>query len=160
MIKLPFNVAQELDKTNEINSAKGPVFATAIIAGTLGCKRTSDLIPFCHPLSIEKCDFTIKLLPVTQTHDNSKPSMNSELIHDDSTHAMNRIIQIDCTVKTSNKTGVEMEALTGVSIAALTVYDMLKAMSHSIEILHIKLIQKTGGKSDYQSSTAPRNDRT
>jgi len=93
----------------------------------MGVKNTSQLIPFCHPMPIEGCKITINMLPDTRT------------------------VQIDCTVKVSNKTGVEMEALTGCSIAALTLYDMCKALSHDIVIAETKLIRKTGGKSDIGS---------
>ena len=86
----------------DISTKKGPVFHTAIIAGTMAVKKTSDLIPFCHPLSIEACDFEIQ----------AKKDLN--------------IIDIRCCVKISGKTGVEMEALTGVTAAALTIYDMCK----------------------------------
>lgn len=110
---------------HEIFGKKGPVFATSIVAGVQGVKRTSEWIPFCHPLSIDACDINIAL---------------NELNH----------IQIDCSVKTFGKTGVEMEALVGASNAALCVYDMLKALSHDIVIKDIRLIKKTGGKSDYK----------
>merc|ERR1712224_1044914 len=110
----------------DIQSKKGPVFATAIIAGTMGVKKTSDLIPFCHPLPVEDCKVEI----TTPTDGSSE-------------------IQIDCKVRVTHKTGVEMEALTGSSIAALTVYDMLKAMSHEMVISSTYLVEKTGGKSAY-----------
>ena len=111
---------------NEIQTKKGPVFATAIIAGTMAAKKTWDLIPLCHPLALENCKITI-------TANN-----NGEIV-------------IQCTVTITSKTGVEMEALTGASIAALTVYDMCKAASHAIVIKETKLISKTGGKSDFIS---------
>jgi cyclic pyranopterin phosphate synthase len=114
----------ELFDGNDIKSKKGSVFQTAIIAGTMGAKKTSDLIPLCHPIGLEDCKFKIYM------------SENNELI-------------IDCFTSVSNKTGVEMEALTGASVAALTIYDMCKAVSHNIVIKEIKLIEKTGGKSDY-----------
>lgn len=106
----------------DIKSAKGPVFHTAIIAGTQAVKKTADIIPFCHTLFIENCHFQIEVDDV-------------------------RII-ISCEVSTTSKTGVEMEALTGVSVAALTVYDMTKALSHEMIIETTRLIKKTGGKSD------------
>ena len=109
---------------NEIQSAKGPVFATAIIAGTMAVKKTSDLIPFCHPLAIENCKINIQF--------------NQEKLS----------LQIDCVVTITGKTGVEMEALVGCNIAALTVYDMCKAITHDMIISECKLISKTGGKSD------------
>lgn len=111
-------------ENNDFNTPKGPVFQTAIIAGTMAVKKTSDLIPLCHPLTINKCQIDI--------HINEKKE-----------------VVIDCMVKVSGKTGVEMEALTGCSVAALTVYDMCKAMSHYIVIKETKLIHKSGGKSDF-----------
>ena len=108
----------------ELYSKKGPVFQTAIIAGTMAVKKTSDLIPFCHPLAIEKCDIDISL------------TAGSEVC-------------IDCTVQVSGKTGVEMEALTGATVAALTIYDMCKALSHDIVIKEAQLMQKSGGKRDF-----------
>lgn len=108
----------------EIQTKKGPVFQTAIIAGTMGSKKTAELIPLCHPLGLENCKITIH-------------------VNDD-----NNII-ITCTASITSKTGVEMEALTGVSVAALTIYDMCKAFSHHIIIKEIKLLEKTGGKSDF-----------
>ncbi len=108
----------------DIQTKKGPVFHTAIIAGTMGVKKTSELIPFCHAISVESCK--IEITPNT----------------------VENIILIDCIVQTSGKTGVEMEALTGVSIAALTIYDMCKAISHQMIIGEITLEKKTGGKSD------------
>ena len=112
---------------DEIQTKKGPVFQTATIAGIMAVKKTSDLIPLCHPLSISKCDVKIVL--------------------DETVNAI-----ITCTVKLDGKTGVEMEALTGASIAALTIYDMCKAMSHDIIIKETKLIEKTGGKNDFKRS--------
>ncbi len=107
----------------EIKTKKGPVLQTAIIAGTMGAKSTSNLIPFCHPLPLESCKFEI-------------------------THTGSRVLKVICSVKTTHKTGVEMEALMGANIAALTIYDMCKALSHDIEISNLELIKKTGGKSD------------
>jgi cyclic pyranopterin phosphate synthase len=109
----------------DIQTKKGPVFQTAIIAGTMAAKKTADLIPLCHPLSIENCMIEI-------------------LVND------NRNIEVSCTVTITAKTGVEMEALTGVTIAALTIYDMCKALSHDIIIKETKLVEKTGGKSDFR----------
>jgi len=113
-------------KGKELQSKKGPVFQTAIIAGTMAVKKTYDLIPFCHPIPLEKCKFQI--IP--------NPSEHS--------------IKITCTCRTTGKTGIEMEALTGASVASLTIYDMTKALSHEIEITNTRLLKKTGGKSDYQ----------
>jgi cyclic pyranopterin phosphate synthase len=113
----------------EINSAKGPVFSTAIIAGTMAAKKTSDIIPFCHSISLSHCNITIDI---------------------DEQRA--RTLQINCRVKTVNKTGVEMEALVGASTAALCIYDMLKAISHDIVISNIHLINKSGGKREIKDT--------
>jgi len=112
-------------ENNDIQTKKGPIFQTAILAGIMAVKKTSDLIPLCHPLLINKANVEIK-------------------VNDD------RKVEIDCTVKVSGKTGVEMEALTGASVAALTIYDMCKGFSHNIIIEEIKLMKKTGGKSDFE----------
>jgi cyclic pyranopterin phosphate synthase len=122
VVILPESVLQALSG-DEIQSRKGPVFATAIIAGVMGAKRTHELIPFCHPLGLEKCSIDIR-------------------VEDD------RAI-IECTCRVTHRTGVEMEALTGAAVAALTIYDMCKAMSHDIVIGETRLIAKTGGKSDF-----------
>jgi len=126
IVVLPDPVMTALDG-NEITTKKGPVFQTAIIAGTMAAKKTSDLIPLCHPIGLEDCKITIDI------------------------HQPNEV-WIDCETKLHHKTGVEMEALTGASIAALTVYDMCKAISHDIVIRETKLLQKHGGKSDYQNN--------
>jgi len=110
----------------EIKTLKGPVFQTAIIAGIQGAKRTAELIPLCHQLNLNKVDIQITVDDQLQ-------------------------VNITSEARCSGKTGVEMEALTGASIAALTVYDMCKAFSHNIVIKETKLVKKTGGKSDYQS---------
>lgn len=112
-------------QNDEISTKKGPVFQTAILAGVMAVKKTSDLIPLCHPLAINKCSVDIKV------------NENKEIV-------------IDCMVKVSGKTGVEMEALTGASVAALTIYDMCKGFSHNIIIKETKLMEKTGGKSDFK----------
>ncbi len=108
---------------------KGAVFDTAIVAGVMAAKRTHELIPFCHPLGIENCRIEIDM-----------HGEDSALVR--------------CTVSVHHKTGVEMEALTGASIAALTIYDMCKALSHDIVIAQTRLIEKRGGKSDYAASGA------
>jgi cyclic pyranopterin phosphate synthase len=123
LVEFPASVASRFSG-GDIDSAKGPVFATAIIAGVMAAKRTHELIPFCHPLGLSNCKITIEL---------------------DSDH---RVV-IDCWCKVQHKTGVEMEALTGASVAALTVYDMCKALSHEIVIRDTRLMSKTGGKKDY-----------
>ncbi len=110
-------------KDGDLQTKKGSVLQTAIIAGTMGAKKTSELIPLCHPLGLDSCKFKTEI------------SGNE--------------IFIECTCSLTAKTGVEMEALTGASIAALTVYDMCKAFSHDIVIKETKLLLKTGGKSDY-----------
>ena len=108
----------------DIHTAKGPVFATAIVAGVMASKKTHELIPFCHSLCLDNCKITIEM--------------------DDK-----RRVVINCHCKVHHKTGVEMEALTGASIAALTVYDMCKALSHDIVIGQTRLVSKTGGKKDF-----------
>ena len=113
----------------DIQTKKGPVFQTAILAGIMAAKKTSDLIPLCHPLGLDNCKVEISI------NDHQE-------------------ILIQCTASLTAKTGVEMEALTGASIAALTIYDMCKAMSHDIVIKEIRLIKKTGGKSDYTYSVS------
>jgi len=114
----------ELFTDGELNTKKGPVFHTAIIAGIMGAKNTANIIPLCHPL------------PLTHINIDIQP-MNSTSL------------SVECTVETKSKTGVEMEALNGASTAALTLYDMCKAMNKAIEILDLKLMKKTGGKSDF-----------
>ncbi len=120
-VRFPPAVAETL-RAQGFNTSKGPVFHTAIIAGTMAAKRTHDLIPFCHPLGIENCKIAI------------------DMQGDDAV--------IRATVSVHHKTGVEMEALTAASIAALTIYDMCKALSHNMTIGETKLVEKTGGKSD------------
>ena len=126
IITLPQEVLQKWDN-NDIQTKKGAVFQTAIIAGIMAAKKTGNLIPLCHPLSMDDCRITIHL------------NENHEVV-------------IDCTASITAKTGVEMEALVGASIAALTVYDMCKAMSHDIAIRETKLMEKTGGKNDFKRS--------
>jgi cyclic pyranopterin phosphate synthase len=124
IVVLPNEVLQYL-VNGELQTKKGAVFQTAIIAGIMAAKKTGDLIPLCHPLGMDNCKVTIEL------------------------SAQNEVV-IDCTASISAKTGIEMEALVGASIAALTVYDMCKAMSHDIVIKETKLIAKTGGKRDFK----------
>lgn len=116
-----------IDSQGEIVSKKGPVFSTAIIAGVMAAKRTHELIPFCHPLGIENCKIDI-------------------------VYELPGSVTVNCHVSVVNKTGVEMEALTGATVAALTIYDMCKAISHEISIEHVKLIEKTGGKRNYKAT--------
>ena len=119
-VRFPADVATAL-RAQGMRSAKGPIVDTAIIAGTMAAKRTHELIPFCHPLAIERCAFEI--------------DFDGE-----------RELLIRCTVAVTHKTGVEMEALTGASVAALTIYDMCKALSHEIVIGDVRLVEKSGGK--------------
>lgn len=100
---------------------KGDVISTARLAGIMGAKKTSDLIPLCHPLMLSKID--VKIEPFADKH----------------------ALRIRATVKTSGKTGVEMEALTAVSVSALTIYDMAKAVDRTMQISDIRLLQKSGG---------------
>ena len=124
-VKFPAAIAAQL-RASGLKSAKGGIVDTAIIAGTMAVKRTHELIPFCHPLPIDGCRLAIDWLDA-------------------------RTLRIDCTVKTVHRTGVEMEALTGATVAALTVYDMCKALSHAIVIGPAKLVGKRGGKRDVGS---------
>ncbi|MCR6628186.1 MAG: cyclic pyranopterin monophosphate synthase MoaC [Pseudoxanthomonas sp.] len=121
-VRFPADVARELKRTG-LRSAKGGIVDTAIIAGTMAVKRTHELIPFCHPLPIDGCRLAVDW---------------------DGDAAL----RIDCQVRTVHRTGVEMEALTGATIAALTVYDMCKALSHAIVLGPAKLVGKRGGKRD------------
>ncbi|PIQ49164.1 MAG: cyclic pyranopterin monophosphate synthase MoaC [Cytophagales bacterium CG12_big_fil_rev_8_21_14_0_65_40_12] len=125
-VQLPVSL-QEFVADGEIKTLKGPVFQTAIIAGIQGAKRTAELIPLCHNLPLSKVSIDIQL-------------------------KQNLLVEILCEAHTYGKTGVEMEALTGASVAALTIYDMCKAFSHEIEIKNTRLIKKTGGKSDFNSA--------
>jgi cyclic pyranopterin monophosphate synthase len=120
-VTFPPEVAQALHAAGYV-TPKGAVLTVAHIAGVMGAKATSQLIPLCHPLSLDRCDIAIRME------------------HDDAV--------IDCTVSCRGSTGVEMEALTGASIAALTIYDMCKALSHEIVIGEIRLVKKTGGRHD------------
>ena len=122
VVQLPEPVLAELDG-DEIVSKKGPVFATAVIAGVMAAKKTHELIPFCHPLGLEDCSIEIAVEGGSAV--------------------------IDCRCRVTHKTGVEMEALTGASVAALTIYDMCKALSHDIVIGETRLMKKTGGKRDF-----------
>jgi cyclic pyranopterin phosphate synthase len=120
LVRFPAAVARQL-RADALRSAKGAVLDTAIIAGTMAVKRTHELIPFCHPLPIDGCRID------GDWHDA-------------------RSLRLECTVRTTHRTGVEMEALTGATVAALTVYDMCKALSHDIEIGPARLLAKSGGK--------------
>jgi len=128
LVRLPEKILKHLHD-GDIQRKKGPVFQTAILAGIMAAQKTSELIPLCHPIGLEDCQVHIEL-----NEDNA--------------------IQIDCTTTVTHKTGIEMEALTGASVAALTIYDMCKGMSHDITIEQTRLIKKTGGKQDYRASDA------
>lgn len=123
IVSLPPPV-MDLFTGDDLVSKKGPVFQVAIIAGVMAAKKTGELIPMCHPIGMENCSITI----ATKGND----------------------VVIECTATITAKTGVEMEALVGASMAALTIYDMCKAMSHDIVIRETMLIEKTGGKNDFR----------
>ncbi len=127
-VQFPSEVAQKL-RRDSLRVAKGAVIDTAIVAGTMAVKRTAELIPFCHPLPIYGIDFSIDWQDETA-------------------------LGIRCTVRTEHRTGVEMEALTGATLAALTVYDMCKALSHEIVIRDARLTAKRGGKHDVGAADA------
>ncbi|MES2809308.1 MAG: cyclic pyranopterin monophosphate synthase MoaC [Bacteroidota bacterium] len=124
IVSLPNEVLAQLTD-GDLQTKKGSVFQTAVIAGIMAAKKTGDLIPLCHPLGLDNCKIDI--------------SLNEQ-----------QEVVIDCTASITAKTGIEMEALVGASIAALTIYDMCKAMSHDIVIKETKLIAKTGGKRDFK----------
>jgi cyclic pyranopterin phosphate synthase len=126
-VRFPQSVAAQLRDAG-FATAKGPVFHTAIVAGVMAAKRTHELIPFCHPLGIEDCRIAIDM--------------------------ENDAAVIRCTVAVHHRTGVEMEALTGASIAALTIYDMCKALSHEIVITDTRLLEKHGGKREVAGGRA------
>lgn len=107
---------------------KGSVVGTATIAGIMAAKQTSSLIPLCHPLPLNHCSVEVEPLD-------------------------NECLRVECVCTTHSKTGVEMEALTGASVAALTIYDMCKAANPAIEISELRLVEKRGGKSDFDAAT-------
>jgi cyclic pyranopterin phosphate synthase len=111
----------------DIMTKKGPVFQTAVLAGVMGAKQTSTLIPLCHPVGLEDCQ--VNITPLKET------------------------VIIDTSATVHGKTGVEMEALTAASVAALTIYDMCKAISHDIRIVEIRLMEKSGGKRQFKRET-------
>jgi cyclic pyranopterin phosphate synthase len=110
---------------DDIVTPKGSVFQTAIIAGIMAAKKTGELIPLCHPIGLDNCQIKIEV-----------SGKNS--------------VDIFCEASVHGKTGIEMEALTGATLAALTIYDMCKALSHNIVIKETRLIKKTGGKKDFE----------
>ena len=114
--------AETLRVIEQGRAAKGDVLAVARLAGIMAAKRTADLIPLCHPLALTKVAVDLRPAPPDR-------------------------IEIEATVRVSGRTGVEMEALTAVSVAALTVYDMVKAVDRSMRLTDIRLTHKEGGKS-------------
>src|SRR5680860_697178 len=104
---------------------KGDVLAVARIAGIMACKRTSELVPLCHPLALDHADIEFRI-------------QEEECC-----------VEIECSTRTEGRTGVEMEAITGASVAAITMYDMCKAVDRGMIIGDIRLLEKTGGKEDY-----------
>ena len=124
IVELPPEVLVQL-VNGDVQTKKGSVFQTAIIAGIMAAKKTGELIPLCHPLGLDNCNVTIQL------------NEQQEAV-------------IESTASITAKTGIEMEALVGASIAALTIYDMCKALSHDMVIKETKLIEKTGGKRDFK----------
>lgn len=127
-VRFPPAVAETLHRDN-LRVAKGSIIDTAVIAGVMAAKRCHELIPFCHPLAIERCDIRTRF-------DGAD------------------VLVIECEVAIHHRTGVEMEALTGASVAALTVYDMCKALSHEIEIGPLRLLDKHGGKREVRGGVA------
>jgi len=130
-IRLPRAVARALRASGH-RTSKGPVFDTAIIAGVMAAKRAHELIPFCHPLGLENCQLHIE-------------QRAAEIV-------------VRCEVSVHHRTGVEMEALTGAAVAALTIYDMCKALSHDIQIVRLRLLAKSGGRRDFRRA-GPRHRR-
>lgn len=122
-VRFPPVVAAQL-RTSGLRGPKGGIVDTAVVAGTLAVKRTHELIPFCHPLPIDGCRIAIDW-------------------HDE------RSLRIECAVRTTHRTGVEMEALTGATVAALTVYDMCKALGHRIVLGPARVLAKRGGRRDF-----------
>jgi cyclic pyranopterin phosphate synthase len=124
IVVLDDEIMQQFEN-EDIFTKKGSVFQIATLAGIMAAKKTGDLIPLCHPLGLDNCQISIKTIGKNE-------------------------IEILCIASLNGKTGVEMEALTGASVAALTVYDMCKALSHNIVIKETRLIEKTGGKKDFK----------
>jgi cyclic pyranopterin monophosphate synthase len=137
ILDLPPELAK-LILDGDIQSKKGSVIQTAVLAGTMAVKRTSDLIPLCHPLLIESCSIHIDLQMEPNGH---------------------ALAHIRCEVGITGRTGVEMEALTGATVAALTMYDMCKAVTHNMRILETRLIQKSGGKRLIEGGRLIRDSR-
>jgi cyclic pyranopterin phosphate synthase len=129
VVRFPRAAFESLEAAS-FSTGKGSVIHTAIVAGTLAAKRTHELIPFCHPVGLERCDIAI-------------------------TPARPDALAIECTAAVHHRTGVEMEALTGAAVAALTLYDMCKSLSHGIVIESVRLLEKSGGKSGFAAGDAP-----
>ena len=130
LVEFPPAVAKALHASGWRN-AKGPVLDTAVVAGVMAAKRTHELIPFCHPLALERCEIRTEF-------------------------AGERALRIECEVALTGKTGVEMEALVGASVAALTVYDMVKGLGHGVVLARARLLAKTGGKRPYKAKARAR----
>ena len=118
-----------LEQIRKNETKKGDIFTVAKIAGIMAAKKTSDLIPLCHPLKIDDIQIAFRV-------DDSK-----------------KVIYAEAEVKCENKTGVEMEALTAISITLLTIYDMCKAVSHKMKITDVRLINKSGGKTNFSNQS-------
>ena len=125
VVEFPPAIAKVLHASGWRN-AKGPVLDTAVVAGVMAAKRTHELIPFCHPLALERCEIRTEF-------------------------AGERALRIECEVAVTGRTGVEMEALVGASVAALAVYDMVKALGHGVVLKRTRLLSKSGGKRDYRA---------
>jgi cyclic pyranopterin phosphate synthase len=130
VVVFPRALAELLDG-GDIVTAKGSIFQVAILAGIMGAKKTSELIPLCHPIPLDNCQVEIGAGP---------PAPDGSVA-----------VTVHCRARTEARTGVEMEALTGASVAALALYDMGKAVSHGIVIREIRLRGKTGGKRDFRA---------
>ncbi len=122
VVVFPDEVFEKL-ASHEFHLPKGPLLQTAVLAGIMAAKRTGELIPLCHPIGLDSVNVEMQIQP--------------------------NEIHVFCNTTITAKTGVEMEALTGAAIAALTIYDMCKALSHDICIRDIQLIEKKGGKHDF-----------
>jgi cyclic pyranopterin monophosphate synthase len=149
IVQFPTAVVTALRKSSsssnndsELLSKKGPVFATAITAGIMAAKQTSNLIPLCHPLFLSKVDVTIDWV---EQEASSRDADNGAAA-----------VRVTCTCKVARSpTGVEMEALVGCSVAALTIYDMVKAVSHDVVIAQTRLLHKEGGKRHFDIRHRP-----
>lgn len=124
-VRFPLEVYLAL-KAADFHGKKGAIFHTAIIAGVQAVKRTDQLIPFCHSVALEHCEIDVQAVDASQC------------------------VRIVCRTRCVGKTGVEMEAMVGASVAALTIYDMTKALSLETEIVGPLLLSKSGGKRDYR----------